>query len=142
MSGECFYCGAQGGECYCYKTRPSGAHEPKTEGPHSVSARQSGFTPGPWGMQPYDDAFPETGGFEIAPIDAEGQCDWSREVCLTASGNKLDALLICAAPDLLEAAKEATISRGCNDPDCCEAAITHEAALDKLCRAIAKAEGR
>ena len=54
----------------------------------------------------------------------------------------VEANLIAAAPDLLEAAKDATISRGCNDPDCCEAARTHEAALDKLCRAIAKAEGR
>ena len=112
----------------------------------------AGHTPGPWqvanfalSIQAVGDPYGH-GPMRIADVrgwghlTGQGACRFD-EAKATAI-QTANARLIAAAPDLLAAAKEATISRGCNDPDCCEAARTHEAALDELCRAIAKAEGR
>lgn len=51
-------------------------------------------TAGPWGREK---AAERMGGWEIAPLDSEGECDWSREVCATASNDDANSAFIAAS---------------------------------------------
>jgi hypothetical protein len=93
-------------------------------------------TPGPWGMEA---SAPEVGGWEIAPLDADGECDWDREVASVIS-NVEDARLLTAAPDLYAACRralavETSVTQG-------QERERREGYLDLLRAALAKAEGR
>lgn len=90
------------------------------------------FTPGPWAMEA---SAPEVGGWEIAPLDSDGNCDWEQEVCSVIS-TKADAYLIAAAPEMFGALKVIQ--------EFCEAEGSPLArSIAKTCaRVLAKAEGR
>lgn len=88
------------------------------------------FTPGPWRAQ--------KAGWGVTYIDARGQAQVAKVDEPNATAN---AHLIAASPELYAAARAVLANRGCADPDCCELAFAHAAALELLATALAKAEG-
>lgn len=94
-------------------------------------------TPGPWKLEEWGSDYGPTGDFSVYPCSAKNKYPIaSVQEPFHRGKTKANAMLIAAAPDLLEAA--IALKDVCNRPSC---ARTRAEAWRNLDEAIAKATG-